>query len=96
MKIAEEEFIILERNDNKTFSQMTFGFGVVLLLSPVFFYWFIHGSYERYIRIINGPYPFSSFRSGTFQMFYLLILPVVFGGGFIFLSKAIQENNKWI
>lgn len=42
--------------------------GGILLVLPFVLYWFIHDSYERYIWIINGPFPFSYFGSGPFQM----------------------------
>lgn len=45
------------------------GLGFILVISPVGLYWFIHGNDERYIWIINGPYPFSSLGGGPFQMF---------------------------
>ena len=45
------------------------GGGVLLVVSPVILYWFIHGDPERYLWIINGPPPFSSFGSGPFQLY---------------------------
>ncbi|MBI3956533.1 MAG: hypothetical protein HY340_00900 [Candidatus Kerfeldbacteria bacterium] len=35
---------------------------------PILLNWFIHGNYERYLWIINGPYPFSHMGSGPFQL----------------------------
>jgi len=49
-------------------SSILSGIGAVFLVSPFALYWFIHGSYERYVWIINGPFPFSNFGSGPFQM----------------------------
>lgn len=50
------------------FSLILSGTGAILIVLPFALYWFIHGSYERYIWIINGPFPFSNFGSGPFQM----------------------------
>ncbi|MFA5947845.1 MAG: hypothetical protein WC806_02640 [Candidatus Gracilibacteria bacterium] len=52
----------------KIISFLLLCFGVLLVVSPVVLYWFIHGDFERYLWIINGSYPFSSFGSGPFQM----------------------------
>ncbi|MDD4760670.1 MAG: hypothetical protein PHU66_07665 [Bacteroidaceae bacterium] len=46
------------------------------MISPAILYLFIHGNYERYIWIINSPYPFSRFGGGPFQLF-------IFAGLFI-------------
>jgi len=48
--------------------------GVIFIASPVWLTWFIHGNYERYLWIINGPFPFSSFGSGQFQLFMFIFL----------------------
>ena len=29
------------------------------MISPAILYWFIHGNYERYIWILDAPFPFS-------------------------------------
>jgi len=34
------------------------GFSFIFFVSPIFLYWFIHGDSNRYVWIINGPYPF--------------------------------------
>ena len=51
--------------------------GIEIFLSPFILYWFIHGNYERHIWIINGPYPFSHFGGGPFQLFMSVGLFVV-------------------
>ncbi len=61
--------------------------GAIFVISPFALYWFIHDSYDRYVWIINGPFPFSNFGSGPFQMgmysafFFVgaLLLIAVFG-----------------
>jgi hypothetical protein len=36
---------------------------------PLFLYWLIHGDYDRYVWLINGPAPFDQFGGGPFQLF---------------------------
>ena len=45
-----------------------------ILLASLSFSWWIRGSYERYIRIIIGPYPHDNLGGGPFQMVYSLAL----------------------
>lgn len=43
--------------------------GAILIVLPFVFYRFIHDSFDRYVWIVNGPFPFfSNFGSGPFQM----------------------------
>lgn len=65
--------------------------GILLLISPFFLNWFIHGSYERYIWLINGPYPFSHLGSGPFQLMLHVIL-IVLGLLFIIASLVIKRR----
>ncbi|HHV19469.1 MAG TPA: hypothetical protein GXZ27_11585, partial [Thermoanaerobacterales bacterium] len=58
-------------------SDLFLGIGFILIISPSVLFWFIHGSYERYIWIINGPYPFGHFGGGPFQLFMYLGLFIV-------------------
>lgn len=51
--------------------------GFLLVLSPLALYWFIHGDSDRYVWIISGPAPFSSFGSGPFQLFMYVCLVVL-------------------
>jgi len=44
------------------------GLGTILLFSPFVLYWWIHGDYDRYLWIIRGPYPYSHFGGGPFQL----------------------------
>lgn len=70
-------------------------FGVTLLFSPLFYIWLIHGSYERYIWIINGPKPFNGLGGGPNQ-FWLSLISVAIGIVFIYISRLITRyiNNK--
>nr|NIS38286.1 hypothetical protein [Candidatus Saccharibacteria bacterium]NIV03772.1 hypothetical protein [Calditrichia bacterium]NIV72064.1 hypothetical protein [Calditrichia bacterium] len=70
--------------------------GIVFLASPLFLYWFIHGDYDRYLWIINGPYPFSHFGSAPFQAAMglgLILAGVVLIIASVLLQKKIKENN---
>jgi hypothetical protein len=71
-------------------SSLCLGLGFISLISPIFLYWFIHGNYERYVWIINGPYPFSHFGGGPFQMAMGLALVFI---GCIFVGISIFINN---
>jgi hypothetical protein len=69
------------------------GLGLVLIISPIVLYWFIHGNYERYIRIINGPFPFNSLGGGPFQIFVysgLFIIGIVF----IFIGFILRKKFR--
>lgn len=90
--------------DNKKFptfidilSSLCFGIGFLLLLAPFIMNWFIHADYERYIWIINGPYPFDHFGSGPVQVwmdFWLIIGALVFIYLGTYLRSFIRKNNK--
>lgn len=49
-------------------SSLLIGFGVIAAFSPFALYWWIHGDYNRYIWIIQCPYPYSNFGGGPFQI----------------------------
>ncbi len=66
------------------------GIGFLFAFSPIILYWFIHGDYERYIWIINGPYPFSHFGGGPFQLFMYVGLFVV-GVVLIAISRFLKR-----
>lgn len=68
-------------------SDLLLGLSFLFILSPAILYWFIHGSYERYIWLINGPYPFSHLGGGPFQIF-------LYAGLFISLKRARKCSYK--
>lgn len=74
----------------KLLSDFFLAVGTVFSLSPILLYWFIHGSYERYIWMIHQSYPLSAFGGGPFQMVLglgLLLLGVsLLGIGWILRS----------
>jgi len=72
-------------------SDLLLGLGFIISISPVILYWFIHGDYERYIWIINGPYPFSSFGGGPFQLFMYMVLFVT-GVLLIVVSVVLKRD----
>lgn len=79
-------------------SSVFLGLAILSSLSPFFLYWFIHGDYERYVWIINGPTPFNQFGSGPFQLWLgvgliftgavCLLLAVIFAGW----ARKMQEE----
>lgn len=74
------------------FSSLLLGVGCLALLSPIFFYWWIHGSNERYLWIINGPAPYSSFGGGPYQLFNFFIFPIVLGIILVGASMIIRRK----
>ncbi len=66
---------------NKTISNITtsilFGAGIIFLISPFLLYQWIHSDYERYLRIISGPDPYSKFGGGPYQLIMYLSLLLV-------------------
>jgi len=90
--------IIYEIGDNMRkftifLSNFLISIGILAIISPVFLYWFIHGDYDRYIRIINGPFPFSSFGGGPFQMLIYMGL-FIMGAVLISASLIIKFINR--
>ncbi len=62
--------------------------GIFFLLSPLWFYWLIHGSHERYLWIINGPYPLSHLGSGPLQLWTMLAL--------VFIGMALSVASVFL
>ena len=67
-------------------SSLMLGLGMVLLTSPFLLWWWIHGSYERYVWIISGPYPYDNLDGGPFQ---LMVYFRLFIGGLVLTSIAL-------
>ncbi len=67
--------------------------GSLFILSPFCLYWFIHGNYDRYLWIINGPFPFSHFGSLPVQIILYVGLPI-FGIFIILASFLIKKSGK--
>ena len=70
--------------------------GVILLVSPFMLYWWIHGNYDRYVWIINGPYPYSHFGGGPFQV--AMYLGLFLGGitlmTLYFVCRRLHDKSK--
>lgn len=77
----------------KFISELLMGLGFIFTISPIILYCFVHGNYERYIWIINGPYPFSHFGSGPFHLFMYLSLLIV-GAALIVIAMMIKRVKK--
>ena len=67
------------------------GAGILLFVSPVVVYWFIHGDPERYLWIISGPAPFSSFGGGPFQLY--LYAGLVIAGILAIASGIVAQRG---
>lgn len=68
------------------------GAGLLLAVSPVIMYWFIHGDPERYLWIISGPAPFNSFGSGPFQLYMYACL--VISGILLITAGMIAQRRR--
>ncbi len=79
-------------------ADLLLGLGFILMVSPLFIYWFIHGNYYRLIWILSGPYPFHALVGGTFQYLFYGGL-VVAGLSLIAISiisrKSKKTSNYW-
>lgn len=67
------------------------GAGLIFMISPAILYWFIHGNYERYIWILDAPFPFSHFGGGPFQLFMFMGLFIV-GISLIVISMILKRK----
>lgn len=64
--------------------------GIIFIISPILLYCFIHSRYERYIWIINQPFPINYLGGSPFQLWMDVILILV---GFILIMLSIRM--KW-
>lgn len=74
-------------------SNFLLSIGILIIISPAFLYLFIHGDYDRYIWIINGPFPFSSFGGGPFQLLMYICL-FIMGAVLIGASLILKIKRK--
>lgn len=77
----------------KRFTNSGLIIGFLFLISPLGLYWFIHGSYERYVWIINQPFPLSHFGGGPAQLLMYSGL-ILFGLILITFSFILKRKNN--
>lgn len=65
--------------------------GIILLALPIIFIWLI-SDYQRYVWLINGPYPFSHLGGGPFQLRVMTLL-VFLGVVSLTLSVVLRKNK---
>lgn len=65
--------------------------GSTFLASIPFLWWFIHGDYERYLWIINGPFPFSHMGSAPFQL--LIFVSLFIAGTLLILISFFRTPS---
>lgn len=78
---------IMTQNTKQIIRIILLTLGIILLIIPVIFYWWLHGSYDRYLWIIHGPFPFSHLGSAPVQLFL---------GIGLFLGGVILIGVSWI
>lgn len=72
-------------------SSALLGVGLLLMISPLFLYWFIHGDADRYLWIIQGPPPFDQSGSAPFQLWTGVLL-LAAGIIFVIISHIIRNR----
>lgn len=65
--------------------------GIIFLSLPLIFSWLI-SDYERYVWLINGPYPFSHLGSGPFQLRLMTLLGCL-GVVSLTISILLRKNK---
>lgn len=69
-----------------------FGWGVLLMLSPVAVYLFIHGYATRLAWITSGPDPFGDLGGAVNQ---LRLYAVLFATGVLLLAAGLVLGHNW-
>ena len=72
------------------FYSLLLGFGTILLASPFLLWWWIQESYERYVWIIGGPYPYEYLGGGPFQV---MVYSGLFAAGFVLTPSALIPRS---
>lgn len=75
-----------------TLARLLIGSGLLLVVSPLVLYWFIHGDPERYLWIISGPPPFSGFGSGPFQL--VMYAGLVLAGIVVITAGIVTQRRR--
>ncbi|WP_104195520.1 hypothetical protein [Cryobacterium sp. M15] len=82
----------MTRSTGGKFEPSPIGAGLLLVVSPVILYWFIHGDPDRYLWIISGPALFSSFGSGPFQLY--LYASLVITGSLLITTVMVAKKRR--
>lgn len=72
-------------------SSLILCFGTFCLILPLIIYCLVHGNYQRYLWIINGPYPCNLLGSSTFQL-WLTISLFILGLSAIGLGLILRKK----
>ncbi len=86
------KFFNINLKRSASFNNIITVLGLLLIISPIVIHWFIHGSYERYMWIINGPFPFNQFGSGVFQLWLYIALICI--GLLLSITAIILKRRK--
>jgi hypothetical protein len=70
---------------------LLFVLGIIFLSLPLIFIWLI-SNYERYVWLINGPYPFSHLGGGPFQLRVMALLGLL-GVISVTISILLRKNK---
>lgn len=70
---------------------LAIGFGLVAI--PPLAKWYM-SDYDRYIRLISGPWPFSHFSSAPVQLFFLGLLPLTLGLTLIIFAATVWRRLR--
>ena len=75
----------------KITSALTLILAISLFLSPLLLIW-ITDDYQRYVWVINGPYPFNTLYDGPFML--RLTACLYFLGGILLAISFLLRGNK--
>lgn len=73
------------------FSSSLLGVGITFVLAAPAFWWWVNGSRERYLWIINGPAPYNRFGSGPLQLWIGVLLAAI--GVVLFTLGAVLRQK---
>jgi hypothetical protein len=82
----------MTRSTRGKLERLLIGVGLLLVVSPVILYWFIHGDPDRYLWTISGPAPFSSFGGGPFQLY--LYGGLVIMGSLLIATVLVAKRHR--
>ncbi len=68
------------------------GGGIIALAAPIGGWWFIYGSYNRYVWVISGPFPLSVLGSWSWQALFAGA-SIVAGGGMLVAAWLLQRRQ---